>query len=458
MAEGMGERSIHGIKEQKERLSDGELGNLLAAIGNHEAKAITLLIMRPGEIYTRWELFKEFLRAQGEVKGWQLTRDVPFGYCEESLSPIGLVAKEALNPDLSTYGYSKTEYGKETGDPIAGLLLDFSLRHPDISLIDLFGHTVSSKGELTISPGLQFKRRAPIARLSIFRALLQAPHLPITETGLLKMIPGPNFFKNAALTSHLAAYLRPLSEKGILSFRTIDKNPRSLYRLAALVPEEDPPPYRDPKGYPLRLTRLVWHTIRDNPEKLWSRGEILRHLTEQNTDLARHQRKGLASAISVILVQLHKDRYLDNLRLPQSQITINDTQRGILSELVTLLDKVQNRDKETLETGRKLADRIRVSPGIIATLLRKAKEHSPYAQGQSASETAKNIKIILGKHPNITVKEITKYLNEDFARNLRITTINDILREHLREQLVYEIDKGTRRFSLAPKVEESTQS
>lgn len=458
MTEGLGERPIRGIKEQKERLSDEELGNLLAAIGNHEAKAVTLLVMRPGEIYTRGELFKELSRAQGKDKGWKIHSDTLFSYCEDSLAPIGLVAKEALNPDLSTYGYSKTEYGKEIGDLLAGLLLDFSLRHPDISLIDIFGQTMSRAKESTISSTLQFKKRAPIARLNIFRALLQVQHLPITETGLLKMFPGLNIFTNVR-GKHLLSYLRPLSEKGILSFRTIDKNPRSLYRLAALVPEEDPPPYYNSQGYPhIRLTRLVWRTVRNNPEKLWSREEIAQHLTEEHTDLARNQRKGLASNISVILVHLHKEGYLGNLSLPQSEISINDTQRGILSDLLTLLDKVQNRDKEVLETGKKLADRLKVNPGIIAELLRKAREHSAHARQQSTSETVKNIKTILSKYPNSTAKEITKYLNEDLGRNLRIDSIHQILSKHLRGELVYETDRGRRRFSLAPKAEKSAQN
>lgn len=448
MAEGMGERSIHGIKEQKERLSDEELGNLLAAIGNHEAKAITLLVMRPGEIYTYRELFKEFLRAQGEVKGWQISPGVPFGYCEDSLSPIGLVAKEALNPDLSTYGYSKTEYGKEIGDPMAGLLLDFSLRHPDLSLIDIFGQAASTAKESIISSGVEFKARAPIARLAIFRALLQAQHLPTTEADLLKINHGTNILTDGQ-KDNLSEYLAPLSEKGILVFRAhYDiQNPYFYYRPAVLVPENDPPP----------LTRLVWQTIRDNPEKLWSSGEIAQHLSGQDASTASNKKNVEEIIVPYILAYLCREGYL--VSLPQSQITINDTQGGLLSELVTLLDKVQNRDKETLETGRKLADRIRVNPGIVAELLRKAREHSPNAQQQPISESTKNIKIILGRHPNSTLREVTEYLNQDFGKKLKVKSVKEIVRKHLRGEIVYEMSKGgARRFSLAPKVEENTHS
>ena len=39
-----------------ERISDQEIGNLLAAFGNNESKALTLVLMHPGVIYTKRDL------------------------------------------------------------------------------------------------------------------------------------------------------------------------------------------------------------------------------------------------------------------------------------------------------------------------------------------------------------------------------------------------------------------
>lgn len=130
-------------QQQKERLSDEEMGNLISALGNHEAKAIVLCLMTPGIIYPRYDLYRAVIQAQGQNIGWRMNREGPFKYCQNSLSPIGLVTHEVINPDLSTYGYMKTEYGEKIGVPLAGLLLDFSLRHPDFSLQDFFASTSS---------------------------------------------------------------------------------------------------------------------------------------------------------------------------------------------------------------------------------------------------------------------------------------------------------------------------
>lgn len=131
---------------KKERLSDEELGNLLAAFGNNEAKAVTLIAMRKGVIYSEYDLYSAVIEKQGEGVGWRQSRGVPFTYCRSSFENIGLVAKSVSDPVLETWGYLKTDYGEELGDALAGLLLDFSLRHPEVSLYDIFGST-TSRGE-----------------------------------------------------------------------------------------------------------------------------------------------------------------------------------------------------------------------------------------------------------------------------------------------------------------------
>ena len=122
-----------------------ELDNLLAAIGNNEAKAVTLLVMRTGTIYSQRDLHQAVIHAQGKSIGWRMRKRSPFGYCEDSLSPIGLVTKEVIDELGTTFGYARTEYGEQVGVPLAGLLLDFSRRHPEnVSLYRLFWSTASS--------------------------------------------------------------------------------------------------------------------------------------------------------------------------------------------------------------------------------------------------------------------------------------------------------------------------
>src|SRR6266571_3393052 len=88
-----------------ERMHDQELGNLLAAVGNHEGKALLLARMQWGQEYGTIDLAALVKPVQGE--GY--TKPVPFKWCGQSLAPIGLVAKG----DGSYYGI--TEKGETVG-------------------------------------------------------------------------------------------------------------------------------------------------------------------------------------------------------------------------------------------------------------------------------------------------------------------------------------------------------
>ena len=146
-------RRFRPEQQPPEKLSDQALGNLLSAIGNSEAKAALFLGMQPGEVYTAWDLRNLFLDLQGRSIEWNISVGTPIKYCTGSFEPIGLVAEE-VSLDGQSIGYTKTDYGIAIATPLAGLLLDFSLNYPDISLGQIFGSTVSSSAETEIEwPG-----------------------------------------------------------------------------------------------------------------------------------------------------------------------------------------------------------------------------------------------------------------------------------------------------------------
>lgn len=172
----------------RERLTDEQLGNLISAGGNHAAKAITLILMADSNIYSEDDLHRTLLFHQDQQIGWRMRKEVPFSYCARSLAPIGLVTKEVIDPDLSTYGYQITDYGKRIGIPFYGLMLDWSEKHR-INLTEFWGAT-HSRSPITqiqqVSTGeeAEFKKRAPITTLKILRQLVTAPDLPIREIDL----------------------------------------------------------------------------------------------------------------------------------------------------------------------------------------------------------------------------------------------------------------------------------
>ena len=138
------------LMSNEERPIGEQIGNLISAIGNHEAKALTLLAMKDGAIYNKHELSARIRELQGRNPIWRQSYSLPFDYCAHSLSPIGLVTREILSPNLSAYGYQISEYGRRVGIPFAGLLLDFSDQN-NISLERLFASTASSSENLSYS-------------------------------------------------------------------------------------------------------------------------------------------------------------------------------------------------------------------------------------------------------------------------------------------------------------------
>lgn len=153
------ENTMYELEPKREHLSDEELGNLLAAFGNSEAKAITLGLMKPEVIYSLSDLYKEVLHSQGDKPGWKTSWGIPFQYCKDSLEPIGLVAREVTTDGgLQRVGYVKTEKGEQLGEELAGYLLSFSLRHQDYSLIDILGSTTSARARLQDVNGAEYKK------------------------------------------------------------------------------------------------------------------------------------------------------------------------------------------------------------------------------------------------------------------------------------------------------------
>lgn len=383
----------------KERLSDEEMGNFISALGNHEAKAITLCLMTPGIIYSRGDLHRAVIWAQGQNKGWRMNRQVSFDYCQKSLSPIGLVTREVINPDLSAYGYIKTDYGDKIGVPLAGLLLDFSLRHPDFSLQDFFGRTHSSSQSQEIDE-TEYKKRAPITRLKIFWEILTSSPL-IQTRDIVKQIG------YASTAENIGKHLFNLSRNGLLSYEAVTKGEAHVfYRLSETPPFSEPEPYdRDRK-----LTNFAYQLLKEDGNREWS-AEVIKERYQQYLETqvkSLLNEKNLMGRISSILSHLVKKGYARRRKFiggqKGSEVTLTEEQRKVLLELVTLLDRFQNQDPAVLELGKRLASQIITNSEKVSLLFAKAKERSSDAGSLPIQETADDILRIVSSYPGSTNK------------------------------------------------------
>lgn len=189
----------HRESNLKERISDVQLGNLLAAFGNSEAKSGLLVVMgeHPMDIFDASRL--SFLMKASQTpnterfsEGWQMHDALPTEFCKKSLEPIGLVAHELVDHNDNKYGYQITKLGIDKGVPLAGLLLDFSEKN-DTPLYHLFGNTSSVAKTFTertpTGVMLDTKVRPPAVRLNLYKQLLSSTK-PLRRVEILSQVGG----------------------------------------------------------------------------------------------------------------------------------------------------------------------------------------------------------------------------------------------------------------------------
>lgn len=444
----MGERGIVSSPEaiKTERLSDEEMGNLLSALGNHEAKALTLCLMTPGVIYSRSDFHRAVIQAQGLKMGWRMASSTLFAYCSESLSPIGLVTREVINPDLSTYGYMKTERGERIGVPLAGLLTDFSLHHPDFSLQDFFGSTHSPSKVKEIGE-IEFKKRSPTTRLKIFRELLSS-NFPHRAVDIANQIGQPKD-SGGIIGSHLSQ----LAERGIVSYEVVKAGEEWVfYRLSETPPSSEPEPYMTNRA----LTSFVYQLLQKDGNREWSAGAIAQryqqYLEAQSKPLPRNK-VSLKNRISQVLSHLAQNSYARRRKFIggkiYSEVNLTEEQREILSELITLIDRFQNQAPAVLEVGRRLANRIIADSKKVSLLLAKAKEHSSMAGALPKQETADEILRIISFRPDCTSDQIREILKGE-GRRLSKISIWDIIKALVAgRKITQTARRGVRYFNLA---------
>lgn len=439
----------------REKMSDEELGNLLAAFGNHEAKALTLISMMPERIYTSTDLYSTLIKSQGDDIGWKPNSMTPFGYCLKSLSPIGLVTKEYLDQEQGIYGYEITSYGRDVGVPLAGLLLDFSLRHGEISLIRLFGSTKSSSSQKNselsdTAKAASYKERSPLSRFKILGEIATRD-LPLRMVD----IEGDMRISQSKISNHL----REMKRLGLINVESTEVNKSFIdYKLSEEGPKQAPHTHRN-DSY---LTQAVWGICQKYPELDLTRNDIVAKLVETNPRYAGKKPKDrtLLNRTSGILAHLARAGYLQKGKFSKtfhSEISISDDQRKIIEELLTILYEFQNQNPEIVEKGKRLAEELIVNSDKVRDLMEKVKLTSPYVSQFPFEEMQTMVLSIIQENPNITNKEIRAKLEEQ-GRKKRASRIEDATRALVKAKKVRVYRDGNHlRFSELTVVDENDE-
>lgn len=148
---------------------------IIDGVANHPGKLITLgvLGMEPNHLFTASDIGKTFDGYQTDPAAgivapvWE-SKNNPFGYCQNSLRPIGLVVDGAV-PHQKQLGkfveaYKINRNGIEYGLPMVGGFLGWELDNPNESLQRILGSTNNA---------YDTESRAPSLRIGILRELLE---------------------------------------------------------------------------------------------------------------------------------------------------------------------------------------------------------------------------------------------------------------------------------------------
>lgn len=427
------------IQKEKSLLSP-EMANLIASVGNHEAKMLIVGAMRQGRVYTRGDLYRMSIEIQGNKPGWKMSRFLPFQYCIKSLSPIGLVTLEVMDSDLNTYGYALTPYGEIVGKALAGYLISWSLRH-DFSLIDMLASAQSPSSSQESQHG-EYKKRAPESRAKILYSVSSSVSTPIRRIDIIN----DTLIEESIIRTHL----QELAWKGVIGYEAVKHDsPYALYRLSNL--DKEPQQVRRYKS----LTQEVYQILKDTEEVIYlSIEEITQMLCNKDERYRNLNQKSLRGRISFILADLERQGISERLKFKGraflSEVTLNLRQKEAIVSLVSLIDSFNKKlnyvssqvasndrqnevaliaaESEFFKYGRDMLEAILANQQAVSALFAKAKEHSQHAKPSPTAETRADILSIISDNPSSTYDFIQTELETRYGKKLSKYRVQALLK------------------------------
>lgn len=406
-------------RQEAPRNTEGELPeykifDLLSSVGNGENKALEIIVMKKGVIYPKAALYYEVMNHQAKDKRWEMGRTVPFTHCEKSLSPIGLVTKEAISPDGSSWGYEVAEYGLQTGVPFAGALLKWSYEHPRHSLYKMSASTSSAtiKDEQSLD-----KKRAPETRYKIFWEIATNPSNRIRLTDIKEALNEEG--------SLIHAHLQNLGRNGIISYEATEQGKSFAYfRRKENVVDEGIKQYKHQKT----LSRNIYNSL---AHEYLSVEEMVDRIIKQYPEYENFNKKSLSHTVAGILSYFEKQGHVERKKFKsdfQSELTLSDEQKEAVVSFVDLIDKFKNGDRQTIDQGREFAQKVANDSQLFTELMLKAKEASPMANKTSREGSYSYIMSILQYYPDSTVNQIMQRLEEDYDKKISLHSVSNLLR------------------------------
>jgi hypothetical protein len=384
------------------------LGGLLAAVGNHEPKALTFLSLKPDVAYGITALHRRFLEIQGNRPAFKGTVTLQQKFCIYSFESIGVVARQ-----ISAGGFIRhvklDEDGRATA--LAGHLLAVTERHP-ASLMQIFGKTATNQDHAD---------RAPIRRLDTLRGLL-ATGTPVHQADLARATGLPPI----ALGTTLGA----LDRAGVVQYGTQPTYlMQSSYR--ATRPLERSQRRRPPDFYNSVVDHINARLEAAGSSSVdVSREEVEEHLVGDPRWAGAYIRDSLARTMYKLVAR-------DQLRTVQdyagqsrhTTITMDGAQERFVTDLVEGIEAIAAGDPDAHARGAASAAAIVADPARVRPLLTKAFAASKQSSNPvSGAEKQQRVLMVLARQDGLTTAEIVAALQPDLTKELTLGTLNALAR------------------------------
>lgn len=405
-----------------ESYTDAELW--LNNVANHPGKLVTLLILSGSSVaLSKGQLFGEVCeRVGGEPP---FSEGTLFDYCR-TMSKAGATRAVEATAVVSHYpriveGFEATEQGKKEGYALAGLLLDWQIRNPELPLQKLLGITSNKvKGAV----------HAPTLRMLAFSDLVerhQEQQGPSIDQ-LASAVDSKNSTKQAMVDT--------LTREGVFDFKS--KKTENEREFTILDPEYIRKE-RQPRFDKLKPeTQLIYKAlgvakkIRDE----WKVDEFLRLAEALDSPVDPEVMNKVRSRLQHSLAP-STSGFKDAIQAKEGQVYSGQSLVKLkpeflepIRELVALFDGFAGGEPEVLQRGQKLAGELYDNPDALGWLLRYAFEISSKTENDPAKE--QRILRIIEEKPGITSKEITHRYREVRGKKVGLSIVRNTLADSLK--------------------------
>lgn len=377
--------------------SEGRIGDVLAAVGNHEGKALTYLAMEPGEPYGIGALHHLFLDIQGDPPAFRGQVTLQQKYCTYSFEPIGLVRRS--HNEKGNLRHERVH--NETATALVGHVLSVSERH-SASLLQIFGKTANRT--LSSNPHAE---RPPTRRLAVMRALVRDPSLTnVADLARASSVPEQT----------LASMAVALGAAGVLGFRT-----RPTYELKSAYFVREPVPLLPSGGRGGRpvMREAIVGFLNSRIGQVVARDDIEQHVRAQPVWRDAEQLRDSLQKVMLTLTRSGDVDVIEDYGGQRSHTVISLTagQRGFLVELVDGIDAIEAGDDAAVARGCQAALDIVGDVSRVRGLVSKAfgavkAAHNPV----SAAEKDRRVLRVVQNSPGVTSADIVALLGPDLDK------------------------------------------